>query len=100
MWKRIAMLWAVVKGDARLLWFALQHPLAPGWLKLGSVGLVIYLLSPIDLIPDFIPVIGLMDDVVLIPMAIHWLLSRLPADIREHAQRRARGEPAQGQPRG
>ena len=33
MWKRIAVLWSVVRGDARRLWFALRHPLAPGWLK-------------------------------------------------------------------
>lgn len=91
MWKRLSVLWTVVKGDARLLWHALQHPQAPGWLKLGSLGLVVYLLSPVDLIPDFIPVLGLMDDVVLIPLAMHWLLSRLPADIRQHAERRAAG---------
>jgi len=95
MWKRVSMLWSLVKGDARLLWHALQHPGAPGWLKLGSVGVVLYLLSPVDLIPDVIPVIGLMDDMVLVPLAIHWMLKYLPADVREHAERRVRGEPAQ-----
>jgi uncharacterized membrane protein YkvA (DUF1232 family) len=82
MWKRLAVLWTVVRGDARRLWRALRHPQAPGWLKLGALGIVAYLLSPIDLIPDLVPFFGVMDDVVLVPLAIRWLLSRLPEAIR------------------
>ena len=82
LFKRLSLLWSLVKGDARLLWRALRHPQAPGWLKLGALGLVLYVLSPIDLIPDVIPVIGLLDDIVLVPLAIRWLLSRLPAPLR------------------
>jgi uncharacterized membrane protein YkvA (DUF1232 family) len=82
MWKRLAILWTVVRGDARRLWRALRHPQAPGWLKLGTLGIVIYLLSPIDLIPDLVPFFGVMDDVVLVPLAIRWLLARLPDAIR------------------
>jgi uncharacterized membrane protein YkvA (DUF1232 family) len=82
MLKRLSMLWVVVKGDARLLWRALRHPLAPSWLKPAAALLVLYLISPIDLIPDAIPIIGLMDDVVLIPLAIRFLLDRLPAALR------------------
>ena len=80
--KRLSLLWALVKGDARLLLRALRHPSSPGWLKLGVAGIVLYVLSPIDLIPDFIPVIGVMDDIVLVPLAIRFLLSRLPAALR------------------
>ena len=82
MFKRLSMLWALVKGDARLLWRALRHPLAPGWLKLGVAGIVLYVLSPIDLIPDVIPIFGVLDDIVVVPLAIRWLLSRLPAHLR------------------
>ncbi len=82
MFKRVAILWSVVKGDARMLWRALRHPLAPGWLKWGVAGLVLYVVSPIDLIPDVIPVIGVLDDIVIVPLAIRWLLSRLPAALR------------------
>jgi uncharacterized membrane protein YkvA (DUF1232 family) len=92
MWKRIAVVWTLVKVDARVLWYALQHPLSPRWLKLGAVGMVAYLLSPIDFIPDMLPVIGVVDDLVLIPLAMRWLLGRLPASIRVYAERRARGE--------
>ena len=82
MWKRIAVLWSVVRGDARLLWRALRHPQAPGWLKLGTLGLVAYVIWPMDLIPDFIPIIGVMDDLVLVPLAIRFLLGRLPPALR------------------
>ena len=57
-------------------------PQAPGWLKAGAAGIVLYLLSPVDLIPDVIPVLGVMDDIVLVPLAINWLLKRLPASLR------------------
>ena len=81
MWKRVAMLWSLVRGDARALWFALRHPAAPGWLKLGTLGIVLYVLSPIDLVPDWIPVLGVMDDLVLVPLAIRFLLNRLPPEL-------------------
>ena len=82
MFKRIAVLWSLVKGDARLLWRALRHPQAPGWLKLSTLGVVLYLISPIDLIPDVIPIFGVLDDIVIVPLAIRWLLGRLPAHLR------------------
>ena len=82
MFKRISLLWSLVKGDARLLWRAVRHPQAPGWLKLGTLGIALYLLSPIDVIPDVIPFIGVLDDIVLVPLAIRFLLDRLPAHLR------------------
>jgi uncharacterized membrane protein YkvA (DUF1232 family) len=91
MWKRLSMIWLLVKGDAKRLWYALKHPQAPGWLKAGTALVLLYLVSPIDLIPDVVPVFGVVDDLVIVPMAIRWLLNRLPAHIREHAERRAAG---------
>lgn len=82
MWKRLALLWTVVRGDAVALWRALRHPLAPGWLKLAAAGLVLYVLSPIDLIPEFVPLLGVVDDIVLVPLAIRFILERLPAAVR------------------
>ena len=87
MLKRLTLLWTVVRGDARQLWFALRHPDAPGWLKWGTALIVLYLFSPIDLIPDFLPVIGMVDDIVLVPLAIRWLLKRLPPHIVRAASR-------------
>jgi uncharacterized membrane protein YkvA (DUF1232 family) len=81
MWKRWTLLWTLMRGDARQLWLALRHPAAPAWLKIGVALIVLYVISPIDLIPDWIPGIGLLDDVVLVPLAIRWLLKRLPPEI-------------------
>jgi uncharacterized membrane protein YkvA (DUF1232 family) len=83
-----------VKSDARLLWAAVRHPQAPLWLKLGTAGIVLYLVSPIDVIPDFIPLFGLVDDVVLVPLAIRFLLRHLPAFIRADIERGAAGNGA------
>ena len=88
MWKRLSVIWSLVKGDAAQLWHAVRHPLAPGWLKWGTAGIVLYLVSPVDLIPDVIPVIGLLDDMILVPLAIRWLLKHLPASIRDDIARR------------
>jgi uncharacterized membrane protein YkvA (DUF1232 family) len=89
MFKRLAMLWTLVRGDARLLWLALKHPLSPGWLKPAVALIAIYVISPIDLIPDVVPVLGVVDDLVLVPLAVRFLLSRLPAGLRADLGRRA-----------
>ncbi len=81
MGKRLMLLWTLVRGDARRLWRALRHPGSPRWLKSGVAALLVYLVSPVDLLPDVIPVLGLVDDLVLIPLAIRWMLSRLPQPL-------------------
>lgn len=90
MFKRLTLLWSVVRGDARQLWSALRHPGAPGWLKLGTALLVLYVFSPLDIVPDFIPGLGMLDDIVLVPMAIRWMLKRLPAHVLRDTTRSAR----------
>ena len=89
MWRRLTLLWSVIRGDARRLWFALRHPDAPRWLKVGTALIVLYLLSPIDLIPDAIPLFGVVDDLIIVPLAIRWLLARLPANVLADVARRA-----------
>jgi uncharacterized membrane protein YkvA (DUF1232 family) len=81
MLKRLSLVWSLLRGDARKLWVALRHPAAPAWLKLGTAMLVLYVISPVDLIPDVIPFFGFADDAILVPLAIRWLLKRLPADV-------------------
>ena len=91
MWKRIATLWAVVRGDAKRLWIALRHPMSPGWLKVATAMIVLYVVSPIDLIPDALPILGVMDDLVIVPLAIRALLKRLPEAVQAEVQRRMPG---------
>lgn len=89
MWKRLTLLWTLVRTDLKKLWWALRDPRSPGWLKLAAAGLVLYLVSPVDLLPDMLPFVGVVDDLVLLPLAIRWLLSRLPADLKRDLERRA-----------
>ena len=91
MWKQLITMWGAFKSDALQLWFALGHPDAPLWLKAGACAIVVYLLSPVDLIPDVLPVIGVVDDIVVLRFAIGGLLRRLPPHIRQYAHERSQG---------
>ena len=70
-----------IKRDAVMLWFARKHPLTPLPAKLLSAGAVAYVLSPIDLIPDFIPVLGYLDEVILVPVFIWCIVRLLPEPV-------------------
>lgn len=70
-----------VKRDAVMLWFARTHPDTPLPAKLLCVFAVAYALSPIDLIPDFIPVLGYLDEVVLLPAMIWMAVRLLPVHV-------------------
>ncbi len=78
-----------IRRNLHALWFAARHPGVPILAKL-VIGLVVaYALSPIDLVPDFIPVLGWLDDLVLVPLGL-WLAIRLiPAGIWRECQARA-----------
>ena len=87
MFKRFALLLSLIRTDLRRLWIALRHPAAPSWLKLGTALIVIYVLSPIDLVPDVIPFVGVVDDLVVVPLAIRWLLRHLPVEVAQATAR-------------
>lgn len=78
-----------IKRNALMLWFARRHPDTPFVAKVLCVFAVAYALSPIDLIPDFIPVLGYIDDAILLP-ALIWLAIRLlPAHVIESCRAEA-----------
>jgi uncharacterized membrane protein YkvA (DUF1232 family) len=78
-----------IKRDAVMLWFARNHPDTPFLAKALCFLAVVYALSPIDLIPDFIPVLGYIDDMLLVPAMI-WLAVRiLPAHVVDVCRVRA-----------
>jgi uncharacterized membrane protein YkvA (DUF1232 family) len=58
------------------LWKLFKHPQTPRAAKWMAIAVVAYAISPIDLIPDFIPVLGMLDDLVLVPLGV-WLVIRL-----------------------
>ncbi|WPB59471.1 YkvA family protein [Xylophilus sp. GOD-11R] len=75
-----------IKRDGATLWFALRSPATPWHAKALAFFVVAYALSPVDLIPDFIPVLGFVDDVLLLPGLI-WLAIRLvPPAVIAHCR--------------
>ena len=70
-----------IKRDGVTLWFAGKHPATPWYAKALGLFVVAYALSPIDLIPDFIPVLGYVDDILLLPGLIWLTIRLLPVDV-------------------
>ena len=75
-------MWAKrIKRDGVTLWFAGKHPKTPWYAKALGLFVEAYALSPIDLIPDFIPVLGYVDNVLLLAGLIWLTLQLLPPDV-------------------
>jgi uncharacterized membrane protein YkvA (DUF1232 family) len=70
-----------LKRDVVAIALAVRDPRVPWYAKAVGVCVVAYALSPIDLIPDFIPVLGLLDDLVLVPLGLLLVVRLIPADI-------------------
>jgi len=77
------------KQDAVMLWFAYRHPQTPIAAKIISALAVAYALSPIDLIPDFIPVIGYLDELILLPCMVWLAMKFIPTDVKDACRRSA-----------
>ena len=78
-----------VKVDLIALSLATRDPRTPWYAKLIIAGCVAYALSPIDVIPDFIPVIGLVDDLIFIPIALALAVRFIPDEVLDDCRRRA-----------
>ncbi len=76
---RLFRLWRMARGDLRLLWFALRHRSRPLWLWPAVAVLAVYALDPVNFT---LPVLGFVDDFVLLPLVLHLILRLLPAEIR------------------
>lgn len=87
----------LLKRDVLALYLAARDPRVPWYAKALALVTAAYALSPIDLIPDFIPILGLLDDIVLIPLAILLCVRLIPAfvmaDLRELAEERLAKRP-------
>jgi uncharacterized membrane protein YkvA (DUF1232 family) len=92
-WKQWARL---VRRDAHALYFAARDPRVPWYAKAAAVAVAAYALSPIDLIPDFIPVVGYLDDLIIVPLGIALVVRMIPPHVM--AEHRARADAAQHRP--
>jgi uncharacterized membrane protein YkvA (DUF1232 family) len=74
--------WArTIKRDVIALWIAARDPRVPWYAKALAAAIAAYALSPIDLIPDFIPVLGYLDDLVIVPVGILLVVRLIPAPL-------------------
>ena len=82
--------WArALKREVHAIYLAAQSPRVPWYTKYLAMAIVGYALSPIDLIPDFIPILGYLDDLIIVPLGIWLVLSLIPEDIMTASRARA-----------
>ena len=78
-----------LKAQLLTLWFCRSHPDTPLPAKIAAALVVAYAFSPIDLIPDFIPVIGYLDDLVIVPLGIYLVLRLIPQHVIAASRQKA-----------
>jgi uncharacterized membrane protein YkvA (DUF1232 family) len=86
-WKRRAR---DVAADVRAMALALRDPRTPWYARVLAFVVVAYALSPVDLIPDVVPVLGHLDDLVLVPLGVAAVARMIPADVLADCRRQAR----------
>ncbi len=88
-----------LKTDIPAVFLALKHPKTPWYVKVLAAITVVYALSPIDLIPDFIPVLGYLDDVILLPAMVALTARLLPQAVFVDCRAKAEGMWTDGKPK-
>ena len=82
--------WArAIRRDVHALWLAARDPRTPWYARALAMALAAYALSPIDLIPDFVPLLGYLDDAILLPVGILVVIRLIPAEIMAECRDRA-----------
>lgn len=79
----------LLKGEILALFFALKHPATPWYAKLLVALVVGYALSPIDFIPDFIPILGYLDDILILPLGIAVTIRMIPPSVLDECRQQA-----------
>ena len=78
-----------LKRDSHAVYLAARDPRVPWHVKLLALAVAGYALSPIDLIPDFIPVVGYLDDLVIVPLGVWLVITLVPAEIMVECRAKA-----------
>jgi uncharacterized membrane protein YkvA (DUF1232 family) len=94
-WKQAARR---LKRETYALYLAVRDPRTPWYARAVAVCVVAYAFSPIDLIPDFIPVLGYLDDLVLVPLGVWLALRLIPGAVIQDCRSRADALIAEGKP--
>ena len=88
-----------IKRDTYALFLAIRDPRTPWYAKVVAACVVAYAFSPLDLIPDFIPVLGYLDDVIIVPLGIVLALKLIPAEVMAECRARAEANWPSSKPR-
>src|SRR3546814_14660607 len=78
-----------LKQQTLIVYFAARDPRTPWLARILALGVAAYALSPIDLIPDFIPVLGYLDDLIIVPLGLALVLRLIPRDVLVASESRA-----------
>ncbi|MBB4053446.1 uncharacterized membrane protein YkvA (DUF1232 family) [Devosia subaequoris] len=97
MFKMLVPRFILFRKEVVQLWKAFRAPETPLMLKAATVFVAFYLLNPFDIVPDFIPFAGWIDDLVLVPMMVSWIVARLP--VPAEARGRSQGPTVDGKAR-
>jgi uncharacterized membrane protein YkvA (DUF1232 family) len=89
-----------LKAETFALYLAVRDPRTPWYAKLLAAAVVAYAFSPIDLIPDFIPVLGYLDDLILLPLGITLAIKMVPRHVLAECRAQAKQTVANGKPVG
>jgi len=88
-----------LKREVYALYLASRDPRVPWHARLAAIVVVAYAFSPIDLIPDPIPVLGYLDDLILIPLGIALVIKLMPAEVLKDCREKAESTIKAGKPR-
>ncbi len=87
-----------LKTEIHALYIAYQDPRTPWYAKILAICIVGYAFSPIDLIPDFIPILGFVDDAILLPLGIWLVVKIIPPQVLEESREKARQRQLEDKP--
>jgi len=86
MFLRLIRLFKLTGREAAVLWYACRNPATPRPIKIGAMLLALYIVSPLDLMPDTLPILGWVDDVTLLAFAIPAILKLVPKAVLGEAR--------------
>ena len=86
---KLGVLWQFLKREAAMVWLLLRNPKAPLAAKVVAVAAALYLFSPLDIVTDFIPILGWIDDAIIVSALLSLAYRLLPPDVYESLKRQA-----------
>ena len=92
MFRKFLLKLKALNTEIYTLYLAYRDPRVKWYVKVLLLAIVAYAVSPVDLIPDFIPVLGYVDDIIILPLGIFLVLRLIPPEVKEECRARARAE--------